>query len=232
MKAKTFKMDNNTTDSQIQALEASFMERARQLAAEHQQHAQAEYDHYIQQQNERLQILEDKETLKAKELSDRKYRRLVQVSELNIQKKLEQLRWSLVEKVSNDAEQKLAVIAKDEPEKYLPILIQYIQHGIDILKQRQPLLTTVIIAGNENEIQLLQNNESKLQEQLDEKLTIELSSESLPSGGVIIYNSSRSIRIDMTFSGRFSLLSEKIYQLVSTLFFAEISHESEKIHAG
>ena len=35
---------------------------------------------------ERLQLIEDKETVKAKSRSNRQYRRLVQSSELNIQK--------------------------------------------------------------------------------------------------------------------------------------------------
>jgi len=232
MKTKTVDL-SVSSNAQVKALEDSLMQRAKQLAQEHLKHKQAEYDRFIQDKNEQLQLLEEKETLKAKENSERKYRRLVQVSELNIQKKLEQLRWSLVTQVTDDARENLQKIAKEKPEHYLNILKNYINHGVTLLKQRELSVSKIYLSVNADDQSLLQQHIKEITQQLPFQCKIELLTKHLTGyGGVIIYNESQTIRIDMTFEGLIKQLSEKIYQQVSRLYFAEISHESEKIHAG
>jgi len=232
MKTKTVDL-SVSSNAQVKALEDSLMQRAKQLAQEHLKHKQAEYDRFIQDKNEQLQLLEEKETLKAKENSERKYRRLVQVSELNIQKKLEQLRWSLVTQVTDDARENLQKIAKEKPEYYLNILKNYINHGVTLLKQRELSVSKIYLSVNADDQSLLQQHIKEITQQLPFQCKIELLTKHLTGyGGVIIYNESQTIRIDMTFEGLIKQLSEKIYQQVSRLYFAEISHESEKIHAG
>jgi len=82
-----------SSELKVEDLEKALMQRANDLAEEYLQRAKRSHNHFIEDENERLQLREEKEIMSAKMLADCTYRSRVQSSELEVQKKLDQLRW-------------------------------------------------------------------------------------------------------------------------------------------
>jgi V/A-type H+-transporting ATPase subunit E len=212
-------------DLKVEDLEKALMQRANDLADEYLQRAKRSHDHYIEDENERLQLHEEKEIMSAKMLADCTYRSQVQSSELRVQKKLDQLRWQLIKNVLTQAKENITHIITNK-EQYQQLLIEFIKHSISSINSK-----TLVVELNHSDYQNLHPQWHMLIKQIKCKNTIELSNQfHHMSGGVIVYNDKRTIRIDNTFEGRIERLSETIHQLVAEEFFSELSHESDKIH--
>jgi len=209
----------------VEDLEKSLMQRADDLAKEYLQRAQRSHDHFISDENERLHLREEKEVMAAKMQAESLYRSQVQSSELKVQKKLDQLRWKLIKQVIEQVKEQSLQLSKDK-EKYRQLLIDFIRHSVDLIDDNN-----LIIELNKQDYQFFIPQWSKILEQVDSTKNITYSKQfHHMSGGIMIYDQSRSIRIDNTFEGRLERLADNIHQLVAEHFFSELSHESEKIH--
>ena len=76
-----------STDTEVEELQASLIKRAESLAQEYSERARHSCDNLIEQENERMQLREQREIMAAKIQADRNYRSMVQSSELKVQKK-------------------------------------------------------------------------------------------------------------------------------------------------
>ncbi|MCU7837096.1 MAG: V-type ATP synthase subunit E [gamma proteobacterium symbiont of Taylorina sp.] len=233
-----------SSDLKVEDLEKALMQRADDLAEEYLQRARRSHDHFISDENVRLQLREEKEVMAAKMSAESIYRSRVQSSELMVQKKLDQLRWQLIKAVIDQVKDKTRHIVKDK-DRYTQLIIKFIRHSANKINQKN-----LIVELNENDYQLIAPQWERIIEQLgsespqpinspakkavDEFMfdkSIELSKQfHRMSGGIIVYNQTRSIRINNTFEGRLERLSDNIHQLVAEHFFSELSHESDKIH--
>jgi len=214
-----------SSELKVEDLEQALMKRANDLASEYLQRAQRSHDHFINDENERLKLREEKETMSAKMLADSIYRNKVQSSELEVQKKLDQLRWQLIKNVITEVKAKIANTIKDEA-KYQNILLNYIEQAAIAIDD-----TELLVEFNQKDYQSLEAQQQSILKQLPNTKHIKHSKQfHHMSGGIIMYDHKRSIRIDNTFEGRIAHLSETIHQMVAELFFSELSHESEKIH--
>ncbi len=214
-----------TSELKVEDLEKALMQRANDLAEEYLQRAKRSHDHFIDDENKRLKLREEKEVMAAKMSAENIYRNRVQSSELNVQKKLDQLRWQLIKDVISQARLKMADIVKNE-QQYRQLIIEFIQYGMTAIDSKH-----LLIEFNKTDHHKIEHQWESIIKEVKGEKTIELSKEfHLMSGGIIIYDQKRLIRIDNTFEGRIERLSESIHQRVAQLFFSELSHESEKIH--
>jgi len=219
-----------SSDLKVEDLEKALMQRANDLAKEYLQRAKRSHDHFIEDENERLQLREEKEIMAAKMLADCTYRSQVQSSELKVQKKLDQLRWQLIKDVLTQVKEKIDSLIKNK-DQYQQLLIEYIKQSILTIKENSDSNAELIVELNQNDYKNLLPQWSVIIKQLSCDNNIKLSDQfHHMSGGIIVYNEKRSIRIDNTFEGRIERLSESIHQLVAEEFFSELSHESDKIH--
>jgi len=219
-----------SSDLKVEDLEKALMQRANDLAKEYLQRAKRSHDHFIEDENERLQLREEKEIMSAKMLADCTYRSQVQSSELKVQKKLDQLRWQLFKDVLTEVKQEIYSIIKDQ-EQYQQLIIEFIKHSMLAISTNSDTNAGLIVELNQNDYTNLLSQWPVIIKQLNCDNNIKLSDQfHHMSGGIIVYNQKRSIRIDNTFEGRIERLSESIHQLVSEEFFSELSHESDKIH--
>lgn len=214
-----------TSELKVEDLENALMQRANDLAEEYLQRAKRSHDHFIDDENERLKLREEKEVMAAKMAAENIYRSRVQSSELNVQKKLDQLRWQLIKDVITQARLKMTDIVKNEAQ-YRQLIIESIQYGVTAIGSKH-----LLVEFNQTDYQNMAEQWDSIIKEIKGDVSIELSKQShLMSGGIIMYDQKRSIRIDNTFEGRIDRLSESIHQLVAEQFFSELSHESEKIH--
>ncbi|MFK5987016.1 MAG: V-type ATP synthase subunit E family protein [Pseudomonadota bacterium] len=209
----------------VEDLEQALMQRASDLAEEYLQRASISHKQIIEEANERLQLREEKEIMSAKMLAENSYRSAVQSSELIVQKKLDQLRWQLMENVLLEAKQKLVELMANQ-KSYMQLLIAYIQSGVKAINDKN-----LIIEFNQQDYPFIKSQWSEFYKQINSKKNIHLSEKfHQQSGGVIVYDQQYLVRIDNTFEGRIERLSEQIFQRVAEQFFSELSHESNKIH--
>jgi V/A-type H+-transporting ATPase subunit E len=214
-----------TSELKVEDLENALMQRANDLAEEYLQRAKRSHDHFIDDENERLKLREEKEVMAAKMAAENIYRSRVQSSELNVQKKLDQLRWQLIKDVITQARLKMADIVQNETQ-YKQLIIESIQYGVTAIGTKH-----LLVEFNQTDYHNMAKQWDSIIKEIKGDVSIELSKQShLMSGGIIMYDQKRSIRIDNTFEGRIDRLSESIHQLVAEQFFSELSHESEKIH--
>jgi len=209
----------------VEDLENSLLQRADELADEYIQRAKRSHDHFIEDENERLQLREEREIMAAKVEAERTYRSRVQASELQAQKQLDQMRWQLIKDVLIQVNAELEKIVA-HPEKYRQTIIHYIQQGIDSISDDE-----LIIQSNQRDHQGLKENWSEICKQLGGNKQLVLSGDfHKMSGGVLIYNKQQTIRINNTFEGRMERFAAQINQRVAEQFFSELSHEGDKIH--
>ena len=209
----------------VEDLEKALMQRAEDLAEEYMQRARRSHDHFISDENERLQLREEKEVMTAKMSAESLYRNRVQSSELEVQKKLDQLRWKLIKEVISQVKDETAQIIKNK-HKYQQLLIEFVRYSATLINDEN-----LILEFNEKDYQLIEPQWEKFLQQINSSKNIVCSRQfHTMSGGIIMYNQARTIRIDNTFEGRLERLSDDIHQLVAEQFFSELSHESDKIH--
>jgi len=213
------------SEIKVEDLEKSLLERANDLADEYIQRAKRSHDHFIEDENERLQLHEEREIMAAKMLAERTFRSRVQSSELQAKKRLDQLRWQLIKNVIAGVKQEIAEIIKNQ-EQYQQLLLEFIRFSIGLIDSQD-----VIVELNQEDYQNLAAEWPKILAKINSDKKIHLSKQvHNMSGGIIVYDQNRSIRIDNTFEGRIERLSEAIHQLVAEQFFSELSHEGDKIH--
>jgi len=214
-----------SSELKVEDLEKALIQRANDLADEYLQRAKRSHDHFIEDENERLQLREEKEIMTAKMLADCTYRSQVQSSELEVQKKLDQLRWQLIKNVVSEAKEQIKQVVNNKQE-YQQLIIEFIKHSLSAINSNH-----LIVEFNQKDYKNLQPLWPEILKQIDSEKNIELSKQfHHMSGGIIVYNHKHSMRIDNTFEGRIERLSENIHQLVAEEFFSELSHESDKIH--
>ncbi len=210
----------------LEALEQALLQRANDLASEYQQRAQRSRDHLIEDENERLQLREEREIMAAKIAAERIYRAQVQSHQLQVQKKLDQLRWQLIKNVIEEVKNELNQLVEQE-ERYQRHVFDFIQYSLPFINDKG-----VIIEFNTHDYQRFAPQWPHWLQQFKTDKSLTLSEQCHPfSGGVLVYNLDRDMRIDQTFEGRLERLAETVYQWVAEQFFSELSHEGDKLHA-
>ena len=209
----------------VEDLEKALMQRADDLAEEYLQRSKRSHDHFISDENERLQLREEKEVMTAKISAESLYRSRVQSSELQVQKKLDQLRWKLIKEVISQVKDEAEQVVKNK-NQYQQLLIEFIGYSASLINDQN-----LILEFNQRDYQLIEPQWEQFLQQINSDKKIVCSKQfHQMSGGIILYNQNRSIRINNTFEGRLERLSDDIHQLVARQFFSELSHESDKIH--
>ena len=204
------------SENAIQDLERALLERARKLADEYMQRARATREHIISDENERLRLREERETLAAEAAGERLYRRSVQASELKMRAELDNLRWQLVENARAAVMQQLAKL-HETPEHYRQTLRRYLREAVEALPEGD-----LLIELNERDAGWLAPLWSELLAEIGgQERAITLSERRHHgSGGLIAQSGDGAIRLDNTFEGRAERLNESLNQAIIERLFA------------
>jgi V/A-type H+-transporting ATPase subunit E len=116
-------------EQQVKALREAILQRARKLAEEHVNQGRLTRNRIMQDARDKVQLMEKKELLAARDSADREYRRQIQSSELRMQAELDRNRWGLVQTVLDRVCQRIAELNKDE-KQYAQLLYQLLHKGV------------------------------------------------------------------------------------------------------
>lgn len=205
----------NDQSTQVKALKDAIIKRANELAKEHVQQGKLVRNKIMQDAREKVNIMEKKELLAAKDNADREYMRLVQSTELRMQAELDRNRWGLVESVMDKVARKVAAIS-EQREVYEPVLYDLIKKGVEDIN-----LPRLVATLNANDHPQLQQKWAEFVQEL--KADITLSSKYCScSGGVRLYSEDGSVMVDNTFEGIIERRRDELMRLVFERLFSEL----------
>ncbi len=201
----------------VDALEQALLERASKLADEYVARAERARRHLLDEAQEKLHLREQQATMRAQAEAERYYRRQVQASELELVRRLDRLRWTLVQDVLEGVRNGLrAYTEKPEYETTFTALLHQAAGAIE----REEL----VAEANQADIERFGARWETLAAGVEGK-RIRLAPHPIDcSGGVRVRDPDDRIRVDNTFEGRLDRLQEGLLQVVTErLFAAEIS---------
>lgn len=216
-----------THEINVEDLEKALLDRAEALSQEYSERAKRSYNHYIEDENERLRLREEREVLAAKMQAEQVYRRMVQTEELQSIKRVDQLRWQLMNKVIDDVREQLITMTSNKKD-YLKLLKHLLQQAF-----RDISAASVVVEVNARDHQWLNKQWQPFVASLDSDKSIILADEHCAGiGGFMIYDEAHKIRINNTFDGLIERLAEDINQIIAENLFAELTPIRSNINGG
>ncbi|KRT54900.1 Archaeal/vacuolar-type H+-ATPase subunit E/Vma4 [endosymbiont of Ridgeia piscesae] len=195
--------------NQVEALEQAILDRAKEMAAECKLRAEHGRANILREASDRLQLREEKETLLAKALAERAYRRRVQADELKLQSRMDHLRWNLVQTVLQRIPERIQALRQEEP-LYLELMGRLLARGAAMIEHDE-----LIVEVNEEDHRLLQPIWETFSHNATPDKQLHLTSEPIRiQGGLRLHTPNNRIRLDQSFEGRLERLQRKIYQVI------------------
>jgi len=193
--------------NQVEALERAILERAAEMAAESRQRAEDGRRDILRESSERLHLREEKETLLAKSMAERAYRRRVQADELKLRSKLDHMRWNLVQAAILRLAERMQQLRQDESQ-YLPLLQAYLTQAAAEIPGE-----VLEVSCNAEDRQLLESAWATFTSGLEGDRHFNLANQPIDTlGGLRVATPDHRIQIDHTFEGRLQRLQRKIQQ--------------------
>lgn len=203
------------SDNQAADLETALLARAEALASEHLSMARHRREEIRAESSEHLKVIEEREVLAAKAAADKLQRQMVQAAEIRLQGEFDRLRWTLVQSVLTQLDEKTSNLASDEA-VYLPMLAAFIAagaHGIDH--------ATIVVKLNARDLSRVGSNWQDFASDLAPGKQLELAHEPIVcSGGALLRDPDNRVRVDHTFEGRKQRLEEELARVVMERLFA------------
>jgi len=195
--------------NQVEALEQAILDRAKEMANECKLRAKHGRANILREASERLQLREDKETLLAKTLAERAYRRKVQADELKLQSQIDQLRWDLMQGVVQRIPERIERLRQEEP-LYLKLLGSLLAQGAAQIEQDE-----LIAEVNAPDLHLLRPIWEAFSRDNAPDKQIQLASEPVKiEGGLRLHTPDNRIRLDQSLEGRQERLQRRLYQVI------------------
>ncbi|WP_353571284.1 V-type ATP synthase subunit E family protein [Candidatus Albibeggiatoa sp. nov. BB20] len=211
-------MATTATDSQIEKLEQAILQRAQTLADSHLSSADQQRQKIVADSAKRLRRREEQATEEAKTAAEQEYHRLIQAHEIKMQSELDQVRWSLMQSAMDALREQLQKVTQ-QPEQYLSVLKQYLQHAAKSIEA-----DALEVLVNQQDHDLLAAQWCDLIQECGINKPCTLSTEK-PAflGGVLVCSQDNRIQVDNTFDGIIERLLDDIYQEMNTQLFATAS---------
>jgi vacuolar-type H+-ATPase subunit E/Vma4 len=211
-------------NSQVSGLKQAMLKRAQDLAEEHIKQGQVTRNRIMDDAREKVQLMEQKELLSAKENAERNYQRQVQASEIKLQAEMDRNRWGLVQSVMDQVQQRVEDLAA-HPHDYDPVFRRLLKQAAHILQD-----DNLIAQINDKDRKRYQTEWDALVEE-ETGVRIELSEESCScSGGIKLFNADRSMQVDNTFEGLIDRRDDALMRVVFERLFATVPSVGVKTH--
>ncbi|MBA1445133.1 MAG: V-type ATP synthase subunit E family protein [Chromatiales bacterium] len=195
--------------NQVDELAQTILKRAESMAAECHDRARVGRDVILRDASERLHLREEKETLLAKAMADRTYRRKVQADELKLHSRMDHLRWNLVQAVIERLPFRMTELTQDK-NRYFTLLQAYLSRGAKMIEA-----DTLVVELNANDQRRLQNNWDEFAGAAVPDKQLLLAEEPIRTiGGLCLRTQDNRIRLDQTFEGRLERLEDRLYQAI------------------
>ncbi|MBT7308660.1 MAG: hypothetical protein HN842_10615 [Gammaproteobacteria bacterium] len=214
---------SNASDP-VNALKSAMLKRAEKLATEHVSQGNLSRQKIMQGAREKIHLMEQKELLLAKALSEREYLRKIQSSEIQLKAELDRNRWELVQAVVEQVQQHLQTLQQDEKKYHAEFLSQFSQAAPLIDDQR------LIAYVNRSDHQRYANQWDKLSAEITSK-KVTLSDTTIPcTGGIKLTSSDGNVMLDNTFEGLISREKPVLEKVIFERLFATVDGAGALLH--
>ena len=207
------------SDNQAAGLEAALVARAEALAAEYLNTAHHRRDEILAESSQHLKLREEREVQAAKASADKLQRRLIQAAEIRLQSEFDRLRWTLVQSVLTQLDERSRELANQES-AYLPLLAAFIADGARAIDK-----PSVVVQLNVRDLGRVSPRWQTFANGLLPGTQLELSPEPIVcTGGALLRDPDNRVRVDHTFEGRKQRLSEQLAHVVMERMFAGVQN--------
>ena len=204
----------------VHELEAALLNRAERLADEYIAHGRDGRQAILNDERERLRILEERATQEATGYADRLYRRRVQAAQLRLQGIVDQLRWELIRDVAENLSEPLAAVADDEA-SYEALLQTLLARGVASIGG-----DNLAVQMNARDLERYRGHWRTLCKVAAPGKKIDLDPVPLEcSGGLRIATRDNSVCVDATFEGRIDRFRDDLVQTIAEHLFARETHK-------
>lgn len=220
-------MATTSNQHQVDALKTAMLQRAKTLAAEHIAQGNQSRQKILQNAREKIHLMEQKELLLAKSLSEREQMRKVQASEIQMQAELDRNRWGMVQTVLNQVELHLQQLPQDQK--------QYHTTFCTLFREATEAMATIddtpfIAYLNQEDHRHYSEQWSTLCNALSAP-TVTLSEQTIHcSGGIKLTSSSGDVMIDNTFEGLLTRQQHALQQVIFERLFATVDGTKALLH--
>lgn len=207
----------NNQNDQVKALKEAMLKRARKLADEHIAQGNLSRQKVMQDAREKIQLMEQKELLLAKSLSEREYLRKVQASEIQFQAELDRNRWGMVQVVLDKLKQHLENLHQDADE-YRKVFVALLSQAADLINDDD-----MVAHVNTEDYQRYSAHWDTVIASTPERI-IRLSNETIDcTGGIKLLSSDGDVMVDNTFEGLLERKQTELQKVIFERLFATVS---------
>ena len=205
--------------SSVDELKQAILKQAENIASEYHERAQQARDNILADAREKLRLREEHETRVGRTLAEKEFARRIQANELKLHRKLDMLRWSLVETVLNAVKGRFTEFMKNDYDGYIKVMGKWVSDACELLA-RDNLVAEV----NNHDFRYLQENwESFSKEYVPEHVELTLvESECETLGGIRVRTPDNSMRVDNCFEGRMKRLEPELQQCIMHRLFSTV----------
>ncbi len=213
--------------SSVEELKQAILKQANEIAAEYHERAKTARDNIMQEARERLHLREEHETKVARVLADKEYARRIQGHELRLHRKLDMLRWNLVQSVLNSVKDEFIKYMQNDYDAYIETLGKWTSHACKLMSKN-----VLIAEVNQHDHQYMKDNwDSFAEKYVPEKVQITLAlSHCETLGGIRIRTPDNTMRVDNCFEGRMQRLEPELQQCIMHKLFSTVEQIQQLIH--
>ena len=216
-----------STATSVDELKQAILNKANDIADEYHARAKQARENVLSEARERLHLREEHETQIGRHIADKDYARRIQANELKLQRKLDMLRWSLVESVMASLKNRFINLSENDPERYLAVLGEWAGDACQLIGHDE-----LVAELNSRDVALLKENWIQfLEKYIPDSVHLTLSTTPcITIGGIRIRTPDNMVRIDNCYEGRMQRLEPLIKQSIMHKLFSTVEQLQRLIH--
>jgi vacuolar-type H+-ATPase subunit E/Vma4 len=211
----------------VDALRQAILSQAKNIADEYHERAQAAREKILNEAREHLRLREEHQTKVGRNLADKAHARQIQANELKLHRKLDMLRWSMVESVLDSLKKRFISFAEGDPQGYIDVLGKWTREACKLLDHKE-----LVAELNHRDYLLLADQwEEFTSKYAPEGVTLKLlkpHNETL--GGIRIRTKDNHVRVDNFFESRMQRLMPELQQIIMRRLFSTVEQLNQLIH--
>jgi V/A-type H+-transporting ATPase subunit E len=203
----------------VNELRVAILSQAKTIADEYHERAQIAREKIQKESREHLRLREEHEAKVGRNLADKAYARSIQANELKLQRKLDMLRWSLVQSVLDSLKNRFIKFMEEDTEGYIQLMGKWTRHACELLQQKN-----LVAEVNHRDYLILSDQwEDFTATYVPENVTLTLAKPDCDTlGGIRIRTKDNHVRVDNCFEARMRRLEQQLQQTIMHRLFSTV----------
>ena len=206
-------------ETSVNELRVAILSQAKTIADEYHERAQIAREKIQKESREHLRLREEHEAKVGRNLADKAYARRIQANELKLQRKLDMLRWSLVQSVLESLKNRFIHFIEHDQQGYIDLLGKWTRKACELLKQKN----LVAEVNHRDYLVLADQWEDFTARYVPDHVTLTLAKPKCETlGGVRIRTKDNHVRIDNCYEARMKRLEQQLQKTIMRRLFSTV----------